>query len=133
MTVGGVLNPTDISVERYKGDDYEVYIWGQREPATNLPTFEHAYAEIAKNSVETHTKNLVSRIHSTVTARIDASIAAGTDPTLAKDLVFGATRDILGILDTKSDTGRVYRLVRNKARAPDIAGGLVAMFDEING
>lgn len=133
MTVGGILNPTDVTVARYKGDDYEVYVWGQREPATILPTFEQAYAEIAKNSVETHGKNLVGKIHSTVTERMNASIASGVDPMVAKDLVMGTTRDILGILDTKAEVNHVYRIARNKYNAPNMAGGLLAMFDEING
>jgi hypothetical protein len=132
-TVGGHLTPKDTVSARNGGTDYEIYNWGQREPATNLPTFEEASEQIRLNSVETHRNTLINKIHETVTTRMQDSITAGVDPTVAQSLVYGTTRDILGLLDTKVRFEPVYTVSRNKYAAPNLAGGLLDLFDKING
>ena len=133
MTVGGALRDSDIkSAKRWDNDGYAIYRWGRREPETKLPTFEEAFREIELNSTSTHAKALIKHITETVELRVQSGIMAGADPALAKSLVYGTTRDILEILDTKHEHQQVYTIARNKYGAPNMSGHLLDMFNEIN-
>lgn len=131
-TTGGALTAKDVANAQKYGDQYDVYIWGQKLPADNLPTFEEAFLKIKQNSVETHRDALIKKIHTTVTTRMEDSIAAGVDPVVARSLVMGTSRDILGLLDTKDKFQPVYFVARNKHTSPNMAGGLLDLFDKIN-